>query len=262
MMRSFRRQWLSLSLLSRSLLCGFTVALGLATAASRSDRDLPKKFQQSPYSVMSLSVGSPANGWQLRAKKLKPSANLYIKPSSRGSSYGHPALVLMLTRTAKQMAREARGAVLVVGDLSAEFGGPLSGHHSHQSGRDADVGFFVLDKQGRPKRLDTFVAFDSNGVAKDGSGLQFDDHRNWLMVQMWLRDERAEVKYVFVATYLRQRLLSYAKARPAFRKYVASAATLLLQPRNSSAHDDHFHVRIACPKRHEGLCKEHGWVHD
>jgi penicillin-insensitive murein endopeptidase len=152
--------------------------------------------------------------------------------------------------------------VLVVGDLSAKYGGPLAGHRSHQSGRDADVGFFAVDEHGRPTRLNRFVAFDAKGKAKDGSGLRFDDYRNWLMVQMWLRDQRAEVGYVFVASHLRRRLLQFAKARPAFRKYADSAAKLLLQPKNSGAHDDHFHVRITCPKRHEGLCKEHGWIND
>ncbi|MBN2197223.1 MAG: penicillin-insensitive murein endopeptidase [Polyangiaceae bacterium] len=212
--------------------------------------------------MMSLSVGSPAKGWQRRAKKLRPSADLRIKPSGRHAMYGHPALVLMLQRTASQMRREAPGATLLVGDLSTEFGGPLSGHHSHQSGRDADVGFFVVDSRNRPQELDHFVAFDASGKAKDGSGLRFDDCRNWLMIQMWLRDQRAVVKYVFVATVLRQRLLDSARRHPAFRKYVDSAATLLIQPRNSSAHDDHFHVRIACPSRHEGLCQEQGTVND
>lgn len=249
----------------RHAISGFCLlfsALSAARGDARSDDDLPKAFQKSPYSLMSLSVGSPAGGWQLRAKKLRPTQHLFIKDGHRNAVYGHPALVLMLHRTAQQMAREARGAVLVVGDLSAEFGGPLPGHHSHQSGRDADVGFFVTDAQGHPQRLDHFVAFDGSGRAKDGSGLEFDDYRNWLMVQMWLKDARAEVKYVFVSRPLRLRLLSFAKARPAFAGYAKNAATLLRQPSNSTAHDDHFHVRIACPKRQEGLCKEHGWVHD
>jgi penicillin-insensitive murein endopeptidase len=245
-----------------ALVSAVVVLLGVAQAKERTDDDLPKDFQKAPYSVMSLSVGSPANGWQLRAKKLRPGDHLYIKPSSRDAVYGHPALVLMLHRTANQMAREAGGATLVVGDLSSKYGGPLPGHHSHQSGRDADVGFFVTDQKGRSQRLDHFVKFDAKGEATDGSGLRFDDYRNWLMVQMWLRDQRAEVRYVFVATHLRRRLLDFAQARPAFRKYAKQAAALLLQPRNSSAHSDHFHVRIAYPKRHEGLCLEHGHVND
>lgn len=242
-------------------LCCLLALVGVVHAGKRTDQDLPEKFQKSPFSLMSLSVGSPIDGWQLRAKRLRQSDQLFIKPSSRDATYGHPALVLMLHRTAKQMAREARGAVLVVGDLSKKYGGPISGHRSHQSGRDADVGFFALDGS-RSKRLDRFVAYDADGAAKDGSGLRFDDYRNWLMVQMWLRDTRAQVKYVFVASHLRRRLLQFAQERPAFRKYVKDASVLLRQPSNSSAHDDHFHVRIACPARHEGICKEHGWVND
>jgi penicillin-insensitive murein endopeptidase len=75
----------------------------------------------------------------------------------------------MLQRTATQMAREAPGSVLLVGDLSTEFGGPLAGHRSRQSGRDADVGFFVRDEHDRAQHLDRFVAFDGEGRGKAGA---------------------------------------------------------------------------------------------
>jgi penicillin-insensitive murein endopeptidase len=244
------------------------LGLGIATTlaaggalATYSDADLPEGFRKLPYSQMSLSVGSPVEGFQLRAKRLRPTPTLVLKNGER-TTYGHPSLVLMLQRSAKQMAREAAGAVLLVGDLSSEQGGPLSGHRSHQSGRDADVGFFVMDAKGRPKRVDHFVPFGADGKARDGSGLVFDDYRNWLLIQMWLKDSRAGIKYVFVAKPLRERLLDFASSRPAFRKYAAAAAELLIQPSNSAAHDDHFHVRITCPKGQERLCVERVAVSD
>jgi penicillin-insensitive murein endopeptidase len=206
---------------------------------------------------MSLSVGSPARGWQLRAKQLRATPYLVVKESSQHAVYGHPALVLMLQRTAKQMVQNVQAQPLVVGDLSSERGGPLYGHRSHQSGRDADVGFFALDTKGEPARLERFVTYDALGRANDRSGLVFDDYRNWLMVLTWMKDERAGIKYVFVASHLRRRLLEFARSRSAYAKYADEAAKFLLQPRNASAHDDHFHVRIACPKRHEGLCKDY-----
>jgi penicillin-insensitive murein endopeptidase len=193
---------------------------------------------------------------------LRATDTLALKNVERGTAYGHPSLVLMLQRSAKQMAREAAGAVLLVGDLSSEHGGPLSGHRSHQSGRDADVGFFVMDQKGRPEKVDRFVAFDRDGKAKDQSGLVFDDYRNWLLIQMWLKDSRAGIKYVFVSKPLRQRLLDFASSRPAFRKYAIAASQLLVQPTNSSDHDDHFHVRITCPKGQERLCVERVAVSD
>lgn len=235
-------------------LCSIVIA---ATAyAKRSDDQLPERFQAAPYSVMSLSVGSPSRGWQLRSKKLRPTEYLKIKDGSEESAYGHPALVLMLKRTAQQMVRNVDSQPLLVGDLSLEYGGPLHGHRSHQSGRDADVGFFALDAEGRTVRPEHFVAYDASGHARNGSGLRFDDYRNWLMVLTWLEDERADIRHVFVASHLRHRLLEFARTRPAFAKHVDAAAKFLLQPRNSSPHDDHFHVRIRCPKRHEGLCRD------
>lgn len=234
----------------------------VAFARQRSNDDLPEEYRKSPFTLMSLSVGSPSNGWQLRAKKLKPAPYLLIKPNSRSNAYGHPALVLMLHRSAKQMARDAPGARLLVGDLSSKFGGPLTKHRSHQSGRDADVGFFVTDAKGRAKQVDRFIAMDGSGKARDKSGYQFDDYRNWLLVQLWMKDTRAQIMYVFVASHLRRRLLDFAKARPAFRKYVARAQTFLRQPSNSSAHDDHFHVRIACPAKQQPLCVQNVSISD
>jgi len=225
-----------------------------SSARQRTNDELPEKYRKSPFAMMSLSVGLPNAGWQLRAKKLRASANLWIQAKSIPYSYGHPSLVLMLYRTAKQMARQTKGSVLLVGDLSREFGGPLTGHKSHQSGRDADVGFFVTDTHGRPINSRRLVAFDTTGKARDGSGVRFDDYRNWLLVQLWLKDDRADLEHVFVASHLRRRLLDFARARPAFSGYVKDASLFLRQPTNGLPHDDHFHVRIACPGSQQELC--------
>lgn len=240
------------------VLVAILVALALpartSSARERSNADLPEKYRKSPFALMSLSIGSPTDGWQLRAKKLTASKELWIQDKSVPYAYGHPALVLMLRRTAKQIARQSPGSVLLVGDLSREFGGPLYGHKSHQSGRDADVGFFVTDRDGKPQNARRLLRFDKHGEARDKSGLRFDDYRNWLLVQLWLKDSRAELEHVFVARHLRQRLLDFARARPAFRHHVAGASQFLRQPTNGLPHDDHFHVRIACPERQRSLC--------
>ena len=232
------------------------LAVGAGDATAGGSRTLPKKFRGSPYSLMSLSVGYPNGGWQVRAKKLRRASYLRIKTSSRSNGYGHPALVLMLRRSAREIARAAPGSILIVGDLSRRDGGPLSGHRSHQSGRDADVAFFMRDASGRMVAPDGLVAFDGNGKAKDGSGMVFDDRRNWLLVQSWVRDRRAGLSHIFVSQPLRARLLAYGQRTAEFRQYVGEVAVLLKQPENASPHDDHFHVRIACPRRQEGLCHE------
>lgn len=248
---------------SRTLLALALVAISVLALAvpgradARPSRELPEKFRKAPYDRMSLSVGWPNHGWQLRAKKLKRAPYLAIQKKSRSYVYGHPALVLMLQRSAKQIARARPGSVLLVGDLSRKEGGPLAGHHSHQSGRDADVAFYARDAKGRPAKLDRFVAFGADGKAKDGSGLTFDDDRNWLLVRAWARDARADMAHVFVSNPLRARLIAHAR-KVGDAKYVPLVSALFKQPENAEPHDDHFHVRIRCPKRHEGLCHQEG----
>jgi penicillin-insensitive murein endopeptidase len=228
------------------------LAAGDGHASSR----LPAKYDNAPYSKMSLSVGAPNRGRQVRAKRLRKKPFLRIKKNSRGNVYGHPALVNMLYRTARDIKRSARGSVLLVGDLSNKTGGPLPKHRSHQSGRDADIAFYATTAKGKRVELDRFVAFKGNGEAKDGSGLVFDDWRNWLLVQSWLRDRRAGISHIFVSRPLRARLLRFARKDKRYRKYADKAARLLKRPHDSSAHDDHFHVRISCPKRQGDICKE------
>lgn len=227
-----------------------------ASVDAKPKRKLPAKFQKSPYSLMSLSVGYPNDGHQVRAKKLKKSPHLELLKKSKKNAYGHPALVLMLKRSSKAIAKLYPGSVLRVGDLSSKEGGPLVGHRSHQSGRDADIIFYAKDKKGRRVTPKRFVAYDANGNAKDGSGLTFDDERNWMLLVSWAKDDRAGLSHIFVSRTLRKRLLAFANKHKRHKKTVALVTPLLKQPESASAHDDHFHVRISCPKRHEGLCHE------
>jgi penicillin-insensitive murein endopeptidase len=233
---------------------GLTFSVSLSRAVS--ERELPERFERAPFSRMSLTIGYPNDGWQVRAKRLRRSQFLHIKDNSRDHAYGHPALVLMLERSAREVARAARGSVMVVGDLSRRDGGPLSGHVSHQSGRDADVAFYMTDARGKPFEPDAFVAFGSDGAARDGSGLVFDDRRNWLLLKSWARDRRAGLAHIFVESHLRQRILQYGAAHKEFKPYLGEVAALLKQPEAGSTHDDHFHVRIACPKRLTQICRE------
>jgi penicillin-insensitive murein DD-endopeptidase len=236
--------------------CLVAAALLIAAPLAAGDRKLPAKFEKAPYTLMSLTVGHPNAGWQLRPVKLKKNRFMRVKAGSEKRIYGHPALIKMLYRNARDIARTVKGSVLLIGDISDADGGPLSGHKSHQSGRDADVGFFAVDEKGKPVKLDRLVAFSGNGRAKDGSGLTFDDHRNWLLVQSWIKDHRAGLSHIFVSRPLRKRLLTFAKKSKRFAKHHDAAAKLLKRPRNAAAHDDHFHLRISCPKKLKAICHD------
>ncbi len=204
------------------------------------------------------SLGAPNAGRLVGGARLDDSSALRVYPAraARDRRWALPELAGMLGRAADAVAARHPGSVLGLGDLSQRGGGDISLHHSHESGRDADVGFYAVAEAGRGFVGADFVAFRADGRAADGRGLAFDDARNWELVEAWLSDPRARVTHVFVAEHLRARLLAQARrvgAPPALR---ARAAFALLQPRHAEPHDDHFHVRIACPPRAQGGCVE------
>ena len=73
----------------------------------------------------------------------------------------------------------------------------------------------------------------------------FDVERNWLLVKALLTDPAVEVTAIFMAEWIKERLLDYARDRGESRWLVARGETILVQPSDSLAHDDHMHVRIA-----------------
>jgi penicillin-insensitive murein endopeptidase len=171
-----------------------------------------------------------------------------------GPRWGLPRLVGMLERAAKRVNRLYEGSVLVVGDLSEKHGGEISGHKSHESGRDADVGFFFVQDDGELEKKGDFLVVDSKGKARQKPRLLFDDARNWALVESFLTDREARVEHIFVSNEIRARLLAHARRKGTYLPVLHRAALSLKQPRRGLAHDDHFHVRIACPPKQRDLC--------
>lgn len=196
------------------------------------------------------SIGPSNAGTLVGARPLpEDHPSLRVRPSAarRGATFGTPALVAMLVRAAERVAREHPGSALWAGDLSRAEGGPLAPHASHTSGRDVDLAFFVSRREGAalvPADGPEMRAVDTLGRVAGGA-LVFDDARNWALVRALLEDPGAAPQWIFVAAHLRERLLTYGQtaAEPAL---VERAAVVLAQPRDSSPHADHFHVRIYC----------------
>src|SRR4029079_15048120 len=97
--------------------------------------------------------------------------------------WGLPALVGMIERAARGVARRYPGAVLDVGDLSRKKGGEVPRHNSHESGRDVDLGFYALDARGKQVHAPFFLRFNARLASTNMPGARFDLPRNWLLVQ-------------------------------------------------------------------------------
>jgi penicillin-insensitive murein endopeptidase len=217
----------------RGLAGGFKVAPALGPAALRFGR----------------SVGSPTQGHLIGGEHLTESEALRIVPSDTAGDvrWGLAPLVSMIERGSRAVRKQFPDAVLSVGHLSREGGGDLDQHRSHESGRDADVGFYVRSYTGRPLMPSHLVAFRGDGTAPSWPGAYFDDARNWTLVSSFCNDPQARVTHIFIAAPLRARLLAYAERIGAAAHTRMRAAELMQQPHGTLPHDDHFHVRIACP---------------
>ncbi|NUP10620.1 MAG: hypothetical protein HOW73_31620 [Polyangiaceae bacterium] len=189
------------------------------------------------------SIGSPNRGRLENGKKLEACETIHLIRKHR---WGLPDLVGLIDRSAKRVADKYAGSVLVVGDLSQKAGGQIRGHGSHKTGRDADIGFYLL-RGDKSFVASDFHIIDREGRAKGVKGVRFDTARNWALVESWLSDERATVLHIFVANHLRTRLLAEAQRVRAPAELIEKAAEAMVQPRPGARHDDHFHVRIRCP---------------
>jgi penicillin-insensitive murein endopeptidase len=195
------------------------------------------------------SVGLPATGFLDGGKEL-PKESPGLRWRSAGDfHFGVPRLVDALGDAAADVATQRpTGVPLFIGEISAKTGGRLPKHHSHRTGRDVDVMFFMTSLDGAPIAGAEFVKFGPDGLGVDAAGrfVRFDVEREWLLVRSLLSNKRIHVQWIFIATPLEALLVEHAIARGEPAELVAMAQQAMWQPGDSLPHDDHAHVRVAC----------------
>ena len=195
--------------------------------------------QTIPTTGPAQSIGACSNGCLQGAATLPASGPGYeVLRLKRNRRFGHPSLVAYIRRLAAA-AHKAKLGLVVVGDLSQPRGGPTpSGHRSHQTGLDADIGYAApagvraghLSRQAREQSSPPAVI----------------DLKTHATTDAW--------------TPAVAKLLALAAADPAVdRIFVNPAIKKLLcagptakapwqgRLRPWWAHHDHFHVRLKCP---------------
>ena len=230
---------------------------------SASDRGAP--------APRSLSCGAVNRGALAGARALAARGPGFVTPEPwlvRGLRFGTAELVGLVERAASRVARQHPGAELAVADLSAEEGGAVARHRSHQSGRDVDLIYYAIDRTGAPLPNDGHMAmFGLDGRATHAESPEpaprieerfFDMARNWALVAALVSDPDVRVDRIFVSRRVRDWLLAYARAAGAPEPLVARAAAVLAYPGDGNGHADHMHVRIACSAadQAEGRCSD------
>lgn len=230
-------------------LVGSWLAVLLATCLLASPTFARGKSSK-PKKTVALSVGYPNDGKLIGAQRFRETKQMKLIPAYAGSpaKWALPELLDLLDRASRTVAKRYPGSVLGIGELSGPQGGPISRHRSHQTGRDADVGFYLVDAKGRAMRPLQLVEMGPDGRSTVRSTTRFDEKRNWAFVAALLQDKQVEVTHIFVWSKLRARLLAHAEKIGAPRALREKAAQVMSQPANVQRHADHFHVRIGCPK--------------
>ena len=191
---------------------------------------------RSPSPGLSQSIGGYAHGCLAGGVALSLDGPGYqVMRPARRRYFGHPALIDYLQKLGAR-AHEAGLPLIALGDLAQPRGGPMKfGHASHQSGLDVDI-WLRLDLPLLPR--------DRRDSLKEVSLVSGDTHRvtrpGWTeaharLIRLAAADPRVE--RIFVNPAIKFELCRKASGDRSWLQRI----------RPWYGHDDHFHVRLACP---------------
>lgn len=235
------------------------------THAEPSDEDLdkiarmPRRISPSDLEPNpSVSVGYPNRGLLRFGIRINDTKALRVKVGSQATRDGTGELVRLLENASQEVAFRYPRAQLTVGDLSRPGGGKLRPHVSHQSGRDVDIGFYMLDRRSTPVNVHLFVRFNNQGIGKQWGDLyRFDSARNWALIESLLSQPTTDVQHIFVSNAVKRLLLRQAVKEGASPEVLMRAKRVITQPNHGAPHRSHFHVRIYCSDDDRPMCKDH-----
>ena len=194
--------------------------------------ELAKRVRESPESLGSATIGTPTRGALWGGVQLMPGEGIE-------TAGNHPWGTDVVVRSIERAVREVRRCFadtpkLYVGDISRQTGGWLRPHKSHQSGLDADVGYYY-----------------TNGSAwfQQATADNLDVARTWsLMVALV---EGGHVEVMFVDRSLQRLLRAHAETigetRVSLDEVFQSDDRRDTLVRHASGHTSHFHVRFRDP---------------
>jgi len=201
---------------------------------SMSEPALREAFEKRPESLGSLSIGKPNFGQLINGVQPKESP-LYrlVDPSH---AWGTQETVESLCHALSVVAEAYPGTPVVdIGHLSAKEGGPLRPHHSHQSGRDVDLGFYYLDNG---TRWYTRASRDTLDVP-----------RTWALIRTLVID--TDIEMILLDRSLQELVESHASSVEKNPAWVASLfhgdTARFAIVRRRRGHTAHMHLRFFNP---------------
>ncbi len=187
----------------------------------------------------SLSIGEANRGRLVNGVRLESDDLFLVR--SQDENYGTAETIEATRRAVAEVSRRFPGRPrIVVGDLSKEHGGRIRPHKSHQSGRDIDLGFFLVG-DAQPNH---FVPLTAKNI---------DLARNWALIEALAAGD--DVQYIFIDRRVQKLLRAYAeevekvpaKVLDGIFEYPRKGSLTTLV-RHRRGHRNHLHVRFFSPQ--------------
>lgn len=197
-----------------------------------SDAQVAQAVKTNLGSLGSMSVGNPNAGLLVNGKNAEK-CELYA-PIAPGTAWGTEETLTYLDAALRKVhAVIADTPPLVLGDISARSGGPISPHLSHQSGRDVDISYFYVGEQRWYRR---------------GNAENLDLARNWAFVRALVTE--TDVEFIFMDNSIQTLLKDYATSNGENRAWVeglfgGGGQRAII--RYARGHATHVHVRFYNP---------------
>ena len=215
------------------LLTPVTITPRISPLAGFSTAKLDQMLRTRPHVLGSASIGEPHRGGLFNGQQLAPSAKWHVVDPDR--SWATSETIGAIARSIELVHQLHPGSPkLCIGDMSRRRGGYLRPHRSHQSGRDADLGYYYTAGQA------WYVPATTQNL---------DSMRTWTLVKALLSS--GEVEYLFMDHSIQALLRTHAEAagddpewlQQLFRSRLHRDAPV----RHSWGHRTHFHVRFHSP---------------
>ncbi|MEO7329856.1 MAG: penicillin-insensitive murein endopeptidase [Minicystis sp.] len=218
---------------------GATLTPPSAPVITYDEAELRHRFHDDRPSLGSISVGRAHAGLLFNGVQMPHGEHWILLDPSR--AYGTKETVDALAHCIERVNEKLPGAPpLPIGHISAQSGGHLNPHLSHQSGRDVDIGYYF--KAGAARQ---FVrAGDTN----------LDFARTWALVKAALKETPVEM--IFMDSSIQRPLAAWAASHGEDPDYVdqvfqSRGKNGAAPIRHVKGHVNHIHFRFHNPRAEE-----------
>lgn len=209
----------------------------------KTDAEIARAVETDLKSLGAISLGLPNAGLLLNG--VAATENRYFEPVSPSAAFTTDETLAYLTAALEAVHQEFPNTPpLKLGDISAEKGGPLRPHLSHQSGRDVDIGYFYLSG-GR---------WYQRGTAKN-----LDLPRNWAFVRALVANTDLELLLIdhSIQALLREYALSIGEDPAWVDSIFRGGGGRRPLIRHARGHATHMHIRFFNPIAQETARRAH-----